>query len=110
MNEYTITFSEEMGSPESSSTITLSQAIINDLLDSFALPAAVQAAEDTSERTVVLGTVEVIPNNPPMWHQQIIEPEVFADMLGSAIVMAAIKAAKEAIAHESPDTDARADT
>lgn len=93
MNQYTVTLTID-GPDSPPSTVVLPQNVVDQLLDEFALPAAVQSAENQSARTVTLGTIEVSNDAEPTWNGQKIDHEVFANMLGDAMVMAAIKYAR----------------
>lgn len=108
MNTYTITLTDDTSPP---ATITLSQQDIDSLLDRFALPAAVSAADaGNAPRTVVIGTLEVSHDHEPVWNGQIIDQEVFANMVGDALILNAVKYAEMVLAErEAASQEPRAD-
>lgn len=104
MSEYTITLT--IDSPEvPPSVVVMPQTLVDQLLNEFALPAAVSAAEDESKRTVTLGTIEVSNDEEPTWNGQVVDQEVFANMLGDAMIMAAIKYAQQTLAVEDTSNE-----
>lgn len=101
MNEYTITLTvDDPASPPS--TIVLQQDMVDRLLNEFALPAAVSASENPSARTQILGVLEVSNDAEPIWNGETVEQDVFANMLGDAIVLAAIRSAEAILGSQQP--------
>lgn len=91
MNEYTITFAEDMDG----SVLVLSQEDVDSLLDRYALPSAVRDAErGGSERTAILGYLEITKGDQALWHETVLDPQVFTDMLSDAMVMAVLEQAR----------------
>ena len=108
MNEYTITLTID-GPEVPPSTIVLNQTTVDKLLNDFALPAAVMGSSNR-ERTVTLGSIEVSNEADPVWNGEKVEQEVFANMLGDAMILAAIKYGREVIGDkENPESQATAD-
>jgi len=104
MNEYLLTLTiDDPASPPAS--IVLKQNDVDMLLNEYALPAAVAAAENTGQRTVTLGILEVSNNADPVWNGEKVDQDVFANMLGDALVLAAVKNAQRIIAEQ--DTPAQ---
>lgn len=94
MNEYLITLTDDNAPPVS---ITLTQQEIDTLLNEYALAAAVRNAEHAGDRTAEIGILEVSNDAEPVWNGQIVDQQVFANMVGDALVLNAVKYAQKVL-------------